>query len=74
MAVFNKKFYNFETQFCITARRIEAETCLFGAGCAGPLWDQAAAAEEPLGTLFVERGLVRQERHLDPGTQRVLNG
>ena len=65
---------NFQNKFCLTACRIEAETRLFGAGRAGPVWDQAAAAEEPVGTLLLERGLVRQERHLDTGTPGVANG
>ena len=60
--------------FVFAACWSETATRLFCARRSGPVGDKAAAAEEPVGTLLVERRLVRQERHLDAGTQGVTNG
>ena len=62
------------SNFAVAARWSETATRLLGARRSGPVGDKAPAAEEPVGTLLVERRLVRQERHLDAGAQGVANG
>ena len=62
------------SNLAVAARWSETSTRLLGARRSGPVGDKAPAAEEPVGTLLVERRLVRQERHLDAGAQGVANG